>query len=80
MTGAGYGVEAVLKNMEYSAIDDKKKDATATASTVAADEVDDAALGEVKGFRWAGGAVRSAFVGSVAGVVWSGDLGGVRAP
>lgn len=59
----GYGVEAVLKNMEYSAMDDKTKaDATAAAKKAAAGastagddataDADLATLGEVKGFRF----------------------------
>eukprot|EP00878_Enallax_costatus_P030698 GHUV01033475.1.p1 GENE.GHUV01033475.1~~GHUV01033475.1.p1 ORF type:complete len:1023 (+),score=330.57 GHUV01033475.1:219-3287(+) len=54
----GYGVEAVLKNMEYSAMDDKSKaDAAAAAANRAAaaaggDGADLADLGEVKGFKF----------------------------
>lgn len=62
----GYGVEAVLKNMEYSAMDDKAKaDAAAAAKKAAAKaaaggggedaaagEVDVSSLGEVKGFKF----------------------------
>lgn len=59
----GYGVEAVLKNMEYSAMDDKAKaDAAAAAKTAAKakagtggsddiSEIDVSSLGEVKGFK-----------------------------
>ncbi|KAI8470132.1 MAG: hypothetical protein J3K34DRAFT_469371 [Monoraphidium minutum] len=48
----GYGVEAALKNMEYSAMDDKKApsdDKKAASDDAAADE---GPLGEVKGFRF----------------------------
>lgn len=61
----GYGVEAVLKNMEYSAMDDKakadaaaaankaaKKAAKGTGSSEELSEVDVASLGEVKGFKF----------------------------
>lgn len=57
----GYGVEAVLKNMEYSAMDDKAKaDAAAAAAAKkaaaggddTAAEVDVSSLGEVKGFKF----------------------------
>jgi UDP-glucose:glycoprotein glucosyltransferase len=64
----GYGVEAVLKNMEYSAMDEKsKKDAAAAAAAkkkklagnAAGDDggdalagIDVAELGEVKGFKF----------------------------
>lgn len=61
----GYGVEAVLKNMEYSAMDDKSKaDAAAAAAakkaTLAAAsnsddplaDIDLSDLGEVKGFKF----------------------------
>eukprot|EP00879_Flechtneria_rotunda_P023383 GHRR01024733.1.p1 GENE.GHRR01024733.1~~GHRR01024733.1.p1 ORF type:complete len:589 (+),score=221.40 GHRR01024733.1:171-1937(+) len=57
----GYGVEAVLKNMEYSAIDDKSKaDAAAAAKTNkpagtdndAAVDIDTSDLGEMKGFKF----------------------------
>jgi UDP-glucose:glycoprotein glucosyltransferase len=62
----GYGVEAVLKNMEYSAMDEKtKKDAAAAAAAaakkkqLAGDDSGDALagidmsdLGEVKGFKF----------------------------
>jgi hypothetical protein len=55
----GYGVEAVLKNMEYSAIDDKKKEGAAAVPAAAAGadgggDADEllAPLGEVKGFRF----------------------------
>lgn len=44
----GYGVEAVLKNMEYSAMDDKAKQAAEKKDAAAAEA--DAAIGEVKGF------------------------------
>jgi UDP-glucose:glycoprotein glucosyltransferase len=63
----GYGVEAVLKNMEYSAMDDKAK-ADAEAAAAAAKkagkksdsaeaksdlaDIDPASLGEVKGFKF----------------------------
>lgn len=61
----GYGVEAVLKNMEYSAIDDKAKADAATAAKKAAkkgkagssgnedlSDIDVSSLGEVKGFKF----------------------------
>ncbi len=52
----GFGVEAVLKNMEYSAIDDKAKDkqkaAADAASSGAGSDVSDAELGEAKGFKF----------------------------
>lgn len=57
----GYGVEAVLKNMEYSAMDEKSKAdaAAAAAKKKLAGNVDDALagldasqLGEVKGFKF----------------------------
>jgi UDP-glucose:glycoprotein glucosyltransferase len=60
----GYGVEAVLKNMEYSAMDDKAKADAAAAAKKAAkakvgagssddiSEIDVASLGEVKGFKF----------------------------
>jgi len=51
----GYGVEAVLKNMEYSAMDDKKEPSPASpAASPAGDAADDASLpvGEIKGFRF----------------------------
>jgi UDP-glucose:glycoprotein glucosyltransferase len=60
----GYGVEAVLKNMEYSAMDEKsKKDAAAAtaakkklAGNAARDDalagIDMSELGEVKGFKF----------------------------
>lgn len=59
----GYGVEAVLKNMEYSAMDDKSKaDAAAAAAKKAAaagnkgddplSGVDLSELGDVKGFKF----------------------------
>eukprot|EP00882_Tetradesmus_deserticola_P009532 GHRQ01010065.1.p2 GENE.GHRQ01010065.1~~GHRQ01010065.1.p2 ORF type:complete len:184 (-),score=51.07 GHRQ01010065.1:589-1140(-) len=58
----GYGVEAVLKNMEYSAMDDKSKaDAAAAAAAKkklagnsgdALAGVDVSDLGEVKGFKF----------------------------
>ena len=53
-TAPGYGVEAVLKNMEYSAMDEKKKGEAPAAAQGAAEDapIDDAPLGEVKGFRW----------------------------
>jgi hypothetical protein len=51
-------VEAVLKNMEYSAMDDKKKEGAGASNgddkAPAAEDAalaDDASLGEVKGFR-----------------------------
>ncbi|GBF95627.1 UDP-glucose:glyco glucosyltransferase [Raphidocelis subcapitata] len=59
----GYGVEAVLKNMEYSAMDDKKQKEKAAAGQQPPGAASDAAaadgdgagdgapLGEVKGFR-----------------------------
>jgi UDP-glucose:glycoprotein glucosyltransferase len=46
----GYGVEAVLKNMEYSAMDDKAKQAAEKKDAAAAEA--DAAIGEVKGFMF----------------------------
>jgi UDP-glucose:glycoprotein glucosyltransferase len=64
----GYGVEAVLKNMEYSAMDDKSKADAAAAAAAAASkaakskaagsaddaltDIDLASLGEVKGFKF----------------------------
>jgi hypothetical protein len=61
----GYGVEAVLKNMEYSAIDDKAKADAAAAAKKAAQkgkagsagnddlsDIDVSSLGEVKGFKF----------------------------
>lgn len=59
----GYGVEAVLKNMEYSAMDEKAKaDAAAAAKKAAAKagagsgddsgDIDVSSLGEVKGFKF----------------------------
>lgn len=64
----GYGVEAVLKNMEYSAMDDKSKADAAAAAKAAAKkakkaaaeggaggelaDVDLSSLGEVKGFKF----------------------------
>lgn len=61
----GYGVEAVLKNMEYSAIDDKAKADAAAAAKKAAkkgkagssgsedlSDIDVSSLGEVKGFKF----------------------------
>ena len=53
----GYGVEAVLKNMEYSAVDDKARAAAADAAkeSMQNSEVEagaDEELGEVKGFKF----------------------------
>jgi UDP-glucose:glycoprotein glucosyltransferase len=53
----GYGVEAVLKNMEYSAVDEKARAAAAAAAKKAMHDSDmeagkDEELGEVKGFKF----------------------------
>lgn len=46
----GYGVEAALKNMEYSAMDDKKKQDDSQGSS--GGDSEGVALGEVKGFNF----------------------------